>query len=385
MKASTKALLAVGAVGLALRFVLAVVFFGTNDMEAWTTFGEGVATQSLCFVYGHVAGMFGQFNHPPLMAELAGGLWWLAATLGVPYALAFKLVPVACDCATALLIFRIVLRQRGERAAAIAFVVYAFSLVSMLIAGVHGNSDATCLFLCLLAYERFERRAFFAAGVALAIALNVKLIPVIVLIALVLQVRSAPALLRLALGLSLGLLPLLLVRDCGSVFLEKVVAYVPHRDSWGVLHFLSFLRSDAAKSAAVAFADLGRFVPLVGAVLCGLIVRQRRLTPFHAAAATFAVFLVGAVGFGVQYLVYLAPFACLVSCPWGFAYTTLAGVFVACVYAPFTSAHAPYVIHMFGRIGPRAAMIGVAVWTLALLVLVRVLVAPSVTTRQHDE
>jgi hypothetical protein len=365
---ATRSLRALAIAGCVARFVLAAITFGTNDMEAWTTFGERACALDLCVLYDKVLGMFGQFNHPPLMGKLAAGIWWLAERAGVPYHLAFKSVAATADCGTALLLRSHALRSRGARAGEALFAAYAWSAISLLIAGVHGNTDAIGVFFLVAAVLMFDRDRHLLSGACFAGALNVKLIPVIAVIPVAMQLRSLRGAWRWALGLLCGAISLLLVVHCPAVFLQKVVAYIPRRENWGFPYLF-----DHHPPVVELLARAARAAPLVLALLAGLYVRFARGSALQAATLAVAGFILTAAGFGVQYLLYLAPLVFLVDRRLGVVYGLLAGVFVYRVYRPFMNLALPVRIHMFGHFSAKQARLGVAVFVTVWLVLVYVL------------
>jgi hypothetical protein len=357
------------ALALVVRTVLLVLSYGTNDMEAWYTFAAALSTRPLCDVYQHVVGMFGQFNHPPLIATVEGWLWPLARALHLPFYVAFKALPFVADLVTAWLLFRIH-AAREPRRGLLAAALYLWNLDAILVATVHGNTDALCVAAAFSAiFLAQERQAWFWGGLLLAVAGNVKLIPAMLLPAFVLACPSGPALLRLAAGGAVGALPFVpALLSCRAIFTDKVLSYTPHLDRWG----LPFLWSNVLPRPSLLAWFLLHAKPLLwGALLVGAVLgRLARRAPIEQATLAFALFLLLTPGFGVQYTLYLAPFLLATNLWLGAVYGLLAGGFLAVSYAHFARfSPLPVRIHLFGQLPMTAAWVGFAAWLWVALVV----------------
>jgi hypothetical protein len=289
--------------------------------------------------------------------------WWslialkVATLTTIPFRFWFKLLPLAADVMTTRLAWSVGYRRGGPlygwRAAAIA----STGLVSIWITSHHGNTDSLCALLVLVsAWCLHARDAPLLAGLAFAGALNVKLIPLVVLPTLVLQLRSFDAALRFGSGLAVGLLPFLppalMVWD---EFFNNAIRYTSNRNRWGIGGVLMSvqglaLAAPVARLMEAVWAEWGRYVIMGLSVLIGFRARRLRLTPYDACALALASFLFFAPGFGVQYMIY--PFVLLVAADLRRAaiYGFLAGVFVSADYLyyarqwfPLTTVHsAPF-------------------------------------------
>jgi Gpi18-like mannosyltransferase len=191
--------------GIFVRLLIVLVSRGTNDIVSWEAFGTQIAEHGLTWMYGNVP----LWNHPPLMGYMAEGLGALAPVLGWAFPPTFKLVPIAADGLSAVLIFRVWLTRSGDyRTARRALLLFVFSLNAILVSGYHGNTDPLAGALVLAACLAVERGRHFVGGALLAAAVNVKLIPL--LLVPLLAARSAPRDVgRFAAGAALGMLPFL--------------------------------------------------------------------------------------------------------------------------------------------------------------------------------
>ena len=352
--------------GMVLRVLLALLSRGTNDIVSWEVFANQIAEHGLLWMYGNVP----LWNHPPLMGYMAEGLQALAPALGWAFPPTFKLVPIAADALSALLIFRVWLVRTGDyRAARRALLWFTFSLNAVLVSGYHGNTDPLVGALVLAAAVGVERGRPFTAGALLAAAVNVKLIPLV--LAPLLVARSTPReISRFAGGLALGVLPFLPVLfAAGEGFLRNAVAYRSNFDNWGIPLFIRAAEyvgaGSAVESWTQAYVRVGPILIVAGVLaLAGYARRRQWSTAIERAALGLAIFLILAPGFGVQYTAILGPVLLAVSQRYGAAWALTAGLFLLAVYTTFYTGGFPLYSHFDRPFHPLAGLIGLLPWTL---------------------
>lgn len=359
------------AVGIGVRLVIAVLSYGTNDAATYWDFAVHIDKYGLLATYDDIEG----FNHPPLI-----GYWILAAKKLTPqdsperFPLVFKLPFIAADALGAWLLWRIGQQRSGALFGATLAALYAWSPVAMLISGYHCNTDNLYAVLCLLAVYlmgiegasqgdpgdeptfsgQWRRRLrspdlrFFLGGLALGAAINVKLIPVLLIAPLMLSCPTRRLFVRFVLGLVIAaapfIPPLILVSDS---FFHNVLGYRSQTVRWGVAYLVIEAQSERPlRSEAVVFWQYYRAIALVLIILLplalGVVNRMRpRLDRAALCAVCLAIFLVLAPGFGVQYLVVLVPLLLVASVRLSVAYGALAGAFLLLTYVCYSIDYAP--------------------------------------------
>lgn len=352
--------------GMVLRLVLALVSRGTNDIVSWEDFANQIAEHGLLWMYLNVP----LWNHPPLMGYMVEGLRALAPVLGWAFPPTFKLVPMAADGLSGLLIFRVWLARTGDyRAARRALLWFTLSLNAVLVSGYHGNTDPLVGALVLAACVAVERRHSFVGGTLLAAAVNVKLIPL--LLAPLLVARMLPReIWRFAAGLAVGVLPFLPVMwMAGEGFVKNAVAYRSNFDNWGVP--LVIRATEYIGGASVArpwregYVRVGPILVMVGVLaVAGSARLAQRFSTYERAALGLAIFLILAPGFGVQYTAILGPVLLAVSQRWGGAWAVTSGLFLLVVYTTFSTGEFPLYSYFDSPIRPQAAVVGFFAWTL---------------------
>jgi Gpi18-like mannosyltransferase len=285
------------------------------------------------------------------------------------FAILIKLPGLLAELGTAALLYRIGRAHRGPLGGALAVATYGWALCAILVSGFHGNTDALYAFLCLLAaYYASEPRRFFMCGLALAGALNVKLLPLLLIPPLAAQCRSTRDLRRFLGGLSVAAIPYLpFVFTVGPSLYRNMLAYNSNQDNWGLVALLNASYAtqafgDAARHLAAVYFPLARYMILVAIAVASLQGWRVREPAYRLCALSFIVFLVLTPGFGVQYTIMVAPLLCAVSLGRGAVYASLAGVFIGSVYLYFKLPGTPWQSN-FWSLFPRAcALLGMLAW-----------------------
>jgi hypothetical protein len=342
--------------GFALRLALLFFTFGSNDLGAWYWFAEAIAEDGLERTYLERI----DFNHPPLMGLLSVLLLGISDVTGLPFRSVFKVPSVVAEAVTAWLLYRIWSERSGPVAGLRAAAAYALALSPIMISGYHGNTDA--LYFCLAlaaAYLMESRRAPFWAGLAMAGALNVKLIPVVAVLPLWSRCTRLRCAGWYAAGVVVGALPCLWVvaafgADARRAFLEHLLLYRSNLEYWGVELFARWgqrlLEPTVPSLAALvrSAGDLyaahgGELVMLATALLAArhvlLTRREGRATldAYELVFLGFALFLVLGPGFGVQYVGCVVAPLIAMNIRRGVDVATATGIFITAVYASFVA------------------------------------------------
>ena len=319
---------------LLVKLALAAGTVGTKDMLHWADFLSGVRSAGPVGVYG-LTFPRSFYNHPPLMGFV---LWFLNGLrdIGITENFSIRALASACDVGSAFVLLALLRRRRPLLQATLAAALLAASPVLLLVSGFHGNTDPDFVFLTLLGLHLLvDRRLPAWAGVALALAIGVKIVPVVVLPALAVYAfrRGRRTLLQLAGGFlvtfALTWGPALLTQ-WGPVR-AHVLGYAGNGYSlWGVMQVGHWL----GDPGWVAFLDGSGRVGLVlaCAVLPAITVWFRPAALLPAVAWSLMVFLAFATTFGVQYLVWGVAAAYLVDLWWATVYNLSAGILLAVIY-----------------------------------------------------
>ncbi|CAA9278309.1 MAG: hypothetical protein AVDCRST_MAG41-3333 [uncultured Corynebacteriales bacterium] len=365
-----------------LKLVLASRTYGTNDVGHWIRFTAGVHDRGPIGVYeGSYKAVY---NHPPLIG------WWLAAVDGLsaylPVRFLVKIPAVLADVACAVLVAELLRIRRGRRAAVSAGVLVAISPVLIAVSGFHGNTDPVFVLLVLAAgWLLVDRRLPVAAGVVAALALSVKIVPVVALpVLLVAAWRGRLGPLRFLAGAAavFALLWVPVLTRQWPAFQRNVIGYrgtAPEDSQWGLPQILRAAGADAG--AINALNGSGRFVILA---LCALLpvalVWRRPAAAPLGAALSLVLFLLLSPAWGTQYTAWgLAP-AYLLSGWAATGYSALAGALLVQTYTRWSGGFPWYEARASGLdlTGQRLGLLAwCALLAAAALGVRRILTTPS--------
>ncbi len=353
--------------GFGLRGLLALVSIGSNDIVTWRGFAAAVAEGGLLGRYGEILVEGFAMNHPPLAVWYAFSAREIAIAVGLPFALLFKLPMIVADVALAALL-GVVGGRRGKPSLPLT-AAYALSPIAILVSAYHGNTDCLCVALAFGASVLLARGRHLAAGFALGAALNVKLIPILLVPALVLQCRDLASGRRFLAGLACSLLPLLPFVWVQPVeFYQATLAHGSELNHWGLTAFLHAASQNAnlkplAAPLVAGLIDHGLywlFGLLGGVAIAGRL--RPRWSAIELGAISLGLFLAVAPGFAVQYLIYVLPFLLVVDFRRGLLYSTLGGLFALVVYASYWTGTLPLFSRFTGGFPMPAPLLGVLAW-----------------------
>jgi 4-amino-4-deoxy-L-arabinose transferase-like glycosyltransferase len=323
------------AIATVLKLQIAARTFGTNDVGIFGAFAEGVRHFGPVGIYGHEFRV-PVYNHGPLAGWMLETINWLLDRGITSFPFLIRLPACLADFVTALLVFELVRLVRPAGEAAIAAVLVACSPVLVVVSGFHGNTDPVFVMFALLSvYLLVVRGWALAAGIAFAIAISIKLVPIVLApVLLVVLVRLGRRRLAAfggggAIVFLLLWLPVLVSR--WEAFREQVLEYSGSAyRQWGLPQFLTWVH---LPGVGAWLAGPGRFVILLASGLAAAAVVWRRpgaVVP--AVGLAFVLFLLLSPAFGMQYLAWGLAAAYLIDTRAATAFNVVASVFVVAVY-----------------------------------------------------
>ena len=364
---------------LLVRVLIAIVSVGTNDARLFWLFASEIRQFGIVPTYG----IDGLFNHPPLVAA------WIQLAASVAgssqpsdqfhlFTFVFKLPIMLTDTLGAWLIWRIWRPRIGAAPAAAIAATAAWSLCGILISGYHCNTDPVYAAICLAAvYFMEERKAFLLAGLALGAAINVKIVPVLLIPSLVLSCRSFREARLFIAGLAVGVIPFLPVLwSQAPSFVHNALAYNSNLNNWGITFLLLAGKTwhgamGSTSPAVETFHELGRYLVFICIGTWAVVARlANRWNRYEIAAATLAIFLVLTPGFGVQYLAMIAPLLFAIRPRIAVLYATAAGAFAFALYFTHLQPHAFPLQSVLGQFPLAESMLGLVAWAILAAFLV---------------
>lgn len=314
--------------GLAARLALSAVSIGTNDAVNWNTSAHIVLSRGLSEAYGIDRFM----TNPPLISLGIACIAALSSFLQFSFFFLLRLPGIAAEIGSAALVF-LIWRRRDPARAPLATALFAWGLCSIVVTGFRGNTDGICAFFAFLAaYLHVERDEPFWSGASLGAAINVKLIPVLLIPAFLLHAYRSGRMWPFVAALAITSVPILsAVFLIGDPFTEKVLGYRSILDYWGV-QTLFLLAAGTFSSMQDVFMKVSSYYHQIGPVLILAVISlhacicRARLNLYESCVAAFVLFSILASGFGLSYFAVFLPFLFAVSPRWAFRLSTAVGL-----------------------------------------------------------
>jgi hypothetical protein len=340
--------LAVVAVAIAVRLVLAMLAYGTSDVMTWELLGR-------LFMSGENFYATQLHNWPALWIYFCAAAVAIHDASGLPFFTLIKLPPIAADAGITVVLYLFGLRQtrQPDRAARLGL-TYALNPVSILITGYHGQFDSLMLAPTVLAWFLLDRKVsvsrsrLIVAALLLGLGIWFKPIPLLLLPVILPRLpRWTDRCLFAALSVApatLGTLPYFArwPQDVAVNFLgySSWFGQWGYSVGWMVLEYLRngtipwWLPDPDHVSAPLHLMYLaGRWLLLAALAGTWWLISRRRMDLLRGIVATFAVFYFATTGFGVQYLLWIVPFAVARRDRWLWPFTISATILLIVAYS----------------------------------------------------
>jgi len=360
--------------GLVLRLLLYLVSAGSRDIVTWRHFAELLEEGG--FKYAYEADPL--LNHPPLAVLYSWVALKLSEFLGISFQYLFKFLPFIADIGSAMLIGGIY-RSRGQGFIK-GFALYALFIPAIIISSFHGNTDTLCLFFLVLSGYFFEiKKNTKLSAVALAAAINVKIIPILLVPLFFSLLKRREDFVRFFAWLAIGAMPFIVTGSVvGSAFWRNIFAYRTMFEVWGVnfLLFYGLLPFEVPITDSIAFSQIYSGIAtklIVGSILllAAIQFRKQRFDIFSLMALGVSLFLIFAQGFGIQYIVYVCPLILLLRLRFAQLFHLVAGTFCILCYVQHFEKWVPLKTWEVGTFAPEVALAGAITWTCLLLIVVK--------------
>jgi hypothetical protein len=336
------AVLTVAVAVAALKLHIAATTAGTNDVFNYRAFANGVRRFGPIEIYGEWLAQ-APYNHPPLTGWMLASINWLTDH-GMSFAFLIRTPATLADLVTAVLVFELIRARRPLREATVAGLVVSLSPILVIISGFHGNTDPVFVMFAMLSlYLLVTGRSGILAGLCAAVAVSVKLVPVVVLPLLVLVAwragrRRLPGFLAGGAAV-IALLWLPVVVNRWTEFKRNVLGYAGYgeRPRWGLPEFA--YAAGLPPGLQAMLVGPGRFVVLLIAAGVPLVIawwRPALTTLAFGMALTVMLLLTTATA--TQYLAWAAAAVLLVNVWAGMIYNVVGGALLVVVYSRWNRA-----------------------------------------------
>jgi len=315
-------LVAVASAAFALKIAIALCTYGSTDVLIYEADLTKIRQEGAVALYrdGITTRWCGQpgqracppFIHPPFIVHALRGWGVLADLSGLPLRFWLRFTSAVADVGSLVLLVRLLRARRQDPQTGISLALFAASPIALLISGFHGNTDPILVFFLLLSICLVEgRRSAWLAGVALGMAVNVKILPVLLVPAVLLALPGVRQRIEFCVGAAavvlVGSLPTLVAAP--EVIITRVMGYGSQSGPWGLALVAMVLQNPHLAWLHDLHARYGKLMALGVVLGSSWWPRSRAFQSALFTRAGFLLFLFLSLtpGFGVQYLAWLAP------------------------------------------------------------------------------
>ncbi len=357
-------------VAFAAKAALAVGTIGTNDVISWQLFLRKILADGGLALYRDVP----DFIHPPFIIHLLT-LFGSLEGRGVPLQVSMRLACSVADAGTAWILYKMATRS-GSLIWPTSLLLAILSPVSILVSGFHGNTDPIMMLLVAASvYAAEQGTPPWLAGAFLGAAMNIKIVPILLVPSLFFWFEGARRRLAFATGVAAafiaGSMPYLALAP--KLVLTKVLGYAGTLPSWGWSLVPSHLAARAGIARSYDRIEHLAVTALLVALL-GLSIWMNRgrskPPPMLQCGLVLFIFLAVCPGFSTQYLDWLVVWTVVLSPGLSAAFHLAAGSTLFAVYN-FWAGGLPWRLANAWNAGKRPAYVIVmiqATWLIVSLV-----------------
>jgi Gpi18-like mannosyltransferase len=343
------------AVATIVKLLLAWFTIGTSDVATWRAFANNAALCGQC-VYS-LPGPYGDpFNHPPFIILF---LKLIAGTALFPFWL--RLPSILADIATVFFVSRLL-----PNASKWLLVLLALNPVSILISGFHGNTDPVMICFVVASIYAATKNRFELAGVALGMALNIKIVPLLFAPSFLFQ----PGMRRRLIFIATAVVTVLvfLLPYMSKEVITNVLRYRGLFVNWGPAHYLDL----TGRAPFYFLAAPMRYAIIIGSIVLSSCLNRKGRSLFEICAAIVLLFYVFTPSIAMQYFAWGVPFVILLGRFRASLYYAFAGALIALQYHRWSNGTWYFAdSHSVPPVTAQTEFLSFAVWAICIFLLYR--------------
>lgn len=336
------AIASVALAAFAAKVVMALASYGATDILIWEADARKIQAEGAEALYRDgiilrhqgMPDLHMEFNHPPFMLRMLSFWSRLEAVSGLRLRFWLRLSSALADLGAVVLLGLLLLRS-GPPYRPESLLMVAASPVTLMISGFHGNTDPVMIGFVLLGVYLFASRApCWLAGAAIGMAMNFKILPVLLVPAIWFFIRSGRGRLQFAAGataiFAAGSIPFIYQHP--RLVWDHVFGYAPQSGAWGVSRLIL---AWIPQQNLPAYIGSFKFLALALIVVVSLWMNRGERRPRIELQISLLLFLLLSLtpGFGVQYLAWLAPWTALLTFRQALLFHLTGGIFLFAYYS----------------------------------------------------
>ncbi len=309
-----------------IKVLLASQTMGTNDIFYWKMFLDVANNYGGIVLYQQLS----WWNHPPMMIHILYIIGLLESTFGISFNFLLRFFPILADIGSLVIVYKIL--KSTNNFSLPKLLLLALAPTSIMISGFHGNTDPIMIFFVLLSvylididnetlskllpgsvYEILlsnDIGNYHLAGIAMALAVNVKIVPVILAPCIFFYLPTNKRRLEYILSATIiwffTSLPYIFQEPVQ--ILRSIFGYGSFYGNWGISRILLWC-FPFNHWLNDFFYNKGKFLVIAIVIIASIWMNLGNKKPhlFLQVSFIFFLFMSLSPGFGVQYLVWLTP------------------------------------------------------------------------------
>jgi hypothetical protein len=316
-----------------LKVYLAASTYGTNDVLYRETILRTLRDVGGIEAYHSIW----YLNHPPFLLHFLSAADWISSVSGLSFPFVIRFLAIAADVGSVWLVWQIVRGDHSIGRLRWKLVLLAIAPASIMISGFHGNYDPVMIFFVLLSvYLVHKRESAGLAGLAMGLALSIKVSAVLFLPMFVLYLPDIRKRMRylFAAGVMAFIACLPYIAQDPVFILKRVLGYSSLYGIWGLSRILNGGLPSGLEALNRAYMDAGGYLVLALLIVMAFIMNRRPNRPslFVQCGISAFAFMSLTPGFGVQYFAWLVPWVVIVGVGTSLIFYATTGLFLFLVY-----------------------------------------------------
>jgi hypothetical protein len=358
---------------LIVKLVINANSIGSNDIVNWYNSASLANTYGIIEAYKNDA----YSNNPPLSLSLAVLLLKISQLLEIRFSFLFKLVQILADSLIAYGIGWLLLQKFNFLKANIYTLLFAFNPISILLSSYHGHTDSFCISLSFYSVlMMIICKKYFLSGALLSLALQIKIIPLLLIPAFLRAFEDRSSFLRWVSGGIIFSLPsFYLLFNEPATILSKILGYRSVGDYWGIAALIKILATNNPN-----FSKLDDYLPILNSlspfiILITVVFFAHRIgrdfkNEFINFANSYTIMGLLATGFSITYSYYLLPFYYLISPLFGLSFSLIVGATLLSTYSYYLVSVNPIQTVHFGTSPKLIVLLTFLIWSSLLYFVV---------------
>jgi len=337
---------------LIIKLFISLLVYGSNDVYFWAKCSIAVDLSNNFNLYDII-----YINLLPIIPIISYLIYKISILLNIPFHFLIKLPSIISDLIIFKIIFNWSINENKNIDEAISLsLIWLFIPISNMITSIHGQFDPVVI--CLSLYStyilKFQPQKYKISAILLGTAITFKTYAIIFLPILLMELKERKKILYYT--LLTFIIPFIITLPffikTPQAILNNVIGYSSRFGQWGYILLLEIISKNIQLNISYIkdfLIKYGKFITLFVMTIYILWIRNKEINIIKKITILILIFYVFTAGFGLQYLMWIIPFAIISKNKIFFYYSLFSSLWGLCHYIPITSMKFYFLIISFIR------------------------------------